>query len=306
VQLRSLVARIPGARAVARRLGLVPPEVGYDDTPQNFSVVRDLVRLALSNRFSRRRVTDPSSSLVVTMTTHGKRLGRVHVALESIARGRSRPRRLMLWLDDDLQATPPAVERLRRRGLEVFTVAPGLGVHTKYYPYVSSLPHHTLAMVTSDDDIIYPTDWLEGLELASRRDPTIVHCYRAHRLLLDGDKIMSYASWPPCTDTAPSILTFGTSVSGQVFPPAFLDILRDEGTGFLEVAPKADDVWLHRVAVAHDVPVAQLTPEPRHFPFTPRTQEVGLYFTNAWEAGNDNQVQATYTPEDVARLRAAG
>ncbi len=305
MQLRSLVARIPGARAVARRLGLAAPEVGYDDTPQSLAVVLDLVGLALSNRFSRRSVTDPSSSLVVTMTTHGQRLGRVHVALESIARGRSRPRRLMLWLDDAAEAIPPAVERLRRRGLEVITVAPGLGVHTKYYPYVSSLPHHTLAMVTSDDDIIYPKDWLEGLELASRRDPTIVHCYRAHRLMLDEDKIMPYSSWPPCTDTAPSILTFGTSVSGQIFPPNFLDILRDEGTGFHEVAPKADDVWLHRVAVAHNIPVAQVTPEPKHFPFTPRTQAVGLYFTNAWEAGNDIQVQSTYTLGDIARLRAA-
>ena len=104
VTIRSIIAAIPGARRLGRKLGLVAPPPGFDDAPSR-QVRRDLRRLALRNRFSRASIVDPTSTFVVTMTTHGARLRDVHVALESIARGTVLPARVILWLDEERELT---------------------------------------------------------------------------------------------------------------------------------------------------------------------------------------------------------
>lgn len=240
------------------------------------------------------------------MTTHGARIRDVHLALESIARGDVRPRRLMLWLDDPSLTPTRALRRLQKRGLEVLQAEPGLRVHTKIYPYAASLERHEVPMATSDDDIVYPPGWLSGLLEAAQRNPGAVQCYRAHRIEFDGERLASYSAWRPVTSTAPSLRTFGTSVSGQLVPPGVLDLLREAGTAFRTVSPNNDDIWMHRLAVSAGIPFAQVADHPQHFPFVPGTQATGLYLTNWGSAGNDAQIAATYDDRDTAALRAAG
>lgn len=305
--LRAAIGRIPGVRSLARALRLIPPAApeGFDDRALRPEVRRDLRELARANRFSRQSVVDPSSDLVVTMTTHGKRIKQVHYALESIARGSERPARLILWLDDPSLRPTRHLRRLIRRGLEVVQVEPGLGVFTKYYPYVASIEHHVTPLVTSDDDKLYTPDWLASLAAALRAKPDAVHCFRAHHIEFDGDRFAPYESWTPCTTTEPSYRSFGTSVSGQIIPPKLLDRLREEGTAFLAVTPKNDDIWLHRVAVAHGFPVAQVRDVSWIFPFVPETQSGGLYMSNVWEGGNDVQMVATYSEDEIRAVREA-
>ncbi|UFS59943.1 hypothetical protein [Subtercola endophyticus] len=276
------------------------------DTP-TVEVSRDIRRLRWNNRFSLRPVTSKKSSVVATMTTHGARVNQAYVAIESIARGSRRPNRFILWIDDPAiaQNLPAALRRLRRRGLEIIEVDPGLRVHTKYRYYVESSSAHRFDMVTCDDDIIYPSSWLLGLERARLRHPDAIVAYRAHRILTEGDAVAPYSTWPPNTSDVPSLLHFGTSVSGQLFPPAFLDLVRDAGRGFLEVSPTGDDVWLHFLAAESGVPVVQVTQQPVLFPFVPGSQADGLYRENGWNGGNDRQIAATYTAEVIERLRRA-
>src|SRR6476469_2967541 len=127
--------------------------------------------LRLLNLTGRRRATG-TAPVVVSMTTHGDRLQTVAIALESIARGRTRPQRMLLWLQtpEQFRTTPPALRRLERRGVEVLLSA-DYGSHTKYYPYVASVDRHTLPLVTADDDIVYPRNWLALLTDANRRHP---------------------------------------------------------------------------------------------------------------------------------------
>ena len=82
-------------------------------------------------------------------------------------------------------------------------VASPMGPHAKYFPYVSSVSSHDLPLVTADDDIIYPSDWLAGLMTAFERRPDSIHCYRAHEFgILDGRPAL-YSTWGPVTDTRP-------------------------------------------------------------------------------------------------------
>ncbi|PPH01028.1 glycosyltransferase [Rathayibacter sp. AY1F6] len=267
---------------------------------------RELLLLALANRFSRRSAVDPAGEVVVTMTTHGERLQRVHVALESIARGDARPARLVLWLDDPaLHADLPApLRRLRRRGVEIRLVD-GYRVHTKYYPHLLSGRAGERDLVTSDDDIVYPRTWLRGLLDARSRYPReTVLCYRAHRVGIVDGAVAPYTSWTPVADTRASTDVFGTSVSGQLLPAALLGEIAAHGEAFREIAPDADDIWLHVRAVDAGYRIAQIEPRAQLFPFVPHTQQSGLYLVNYWDGGNDRQARAAYTPEVTARIAA--
>ncbi|QHC57965.1 glycosyltransferase [Rathayibacter sp. VKM Ac-2760] len=276
------------------------------DHPRSLAFRRELAGLDLANRFSRRPVVDPAGEVVVTMTTHGERIQRVHVAIESIARGAVRPARLVLWLDDPalFAALPTSLERLRRRGLEIRLVD-GWRVHTKYYPHLLSGRAAERDLVTSDDDIVYPRTWLRGLLDARSRYPReTVLCYRAHRVLVADGAVAPYTSWPPVADTRAGHDVFGTSVSGQLFPSELMVAIAEHGDAFREVAPDADDIWLHVRAVDAGYRVAQIEPTAELFPFVPRTQQSGLYLVNYWDGGNDRQVGASYTPEVTARIAA--
>jgi len=259
---------------------------------------------AVMNRVSRRRVVADGVPVVVSLTTFGRRTGSVHYALESIARGSTRPGRLILWLDDaTLVATPPpALARLVRRGLEL-RATPDYGSHKKYYPYVVSVASHELPLVTADDDVSYPRWWLERLLAAHHSDTSSVWCYRARQVEISEDgAFRPYASWPRRHGTAASHLVLPTGTSGVLYPPALLDALRDEGDGFLEQAPRADDLWLHVIALRHGVPARQALDRARHFPLFPHDQARSLSVANQG-GGNDTVLRHLYTEADRALLR---
>ena len=127
--------------------------------------------LRVRNLAARGPVTG-SAAVVVSLTSYGDRIGTVSIGIESIARGTVRPQRLVLWLDtpDDVACVPASLRRLERRGLEIRR-SRNYGPHTKYYPYVMSTPRHTVPLVTADDDIVYPPNWLALLVDAGGATP---------------------------------------------------------------------------------------------------------------------------------------
>ena len=54
----------------------------------------------LLNRLTGKPVTEPGGP-VVSLTTYGTRSRKAYLAIESIAQGRLRPSRLILWIDDE-------------------------------------------------------------------------------------------------------------------------------------------------------------------------------------------------------------
>jgi hypothetical protein len=261
----------------------------------------DMRWLMLRNRFAWSRVATGTAGPVVSLTTYGKRVEAVYLAIESIARGSALPSRLILWIDDSaLYANPPrALLRLRRRGLEI-RFCKNYGPHKKYYPYVESQRTFNAPLVTADDDVIYPRSWLAGLLVAHQNFPGCVNCYRARVITLRGGKIVPYREWPLCESVRPGLTTVATGVSGVIYPGALLEELKSAGTAFEACCPRADDLWLHVQAIRSGFQIRQIQPEPVHFPMIPGTQESSLYAENcALDDGNDRQLAVTYEARDL-------
>ncbi len=259
--------------------------------------------LYLRNLFSARLVTDPDSTVVVTLTSHSDRIGRAFASVESIGRGSVRPRRLILFLGRRYEGMPlpRTLVRLATRGLEVI-YADEVGPHTKYYPYLEREQDFRDPLVTADDDKMYSRDWLARLTEAYRSHPAVINCWRARKIQVDAGGLRPYAEWRLCTCTAPSTSHFATGVGGVIYPPGFLRRLKQAGLAFRDCCLKADDLWLHVNALRAGFPVRQIQRQAREFPGVPRSSRSALQRTNVDRNGNDLQAANTYTADDIALL----
>ena len=258
-----------------------------------------LIRFGLINRRSARRVTG-TADVVVNLTSYGDRVTSVHLAIESIVAGTIRPERLILWIDDaEILAHPPgSLERLRRRGLEILRTDDH-GPHKKQYAFACMTDRPPTPLVAADDDVLYPRRWLEGLVAAHRRDPDVVAGYRARTIPIDAMGVEPYESWPLARTTVASFDIICTGVSGIIYPPRLLDLLKRASDEFLSVAPTSDDIWVHLIANRNGIRSRQIEAEPREFATIPRTQAESL----SQRQGNASALGA-YEPADVERIRS--
>lgn len=267
-----------------------------------------IASLQAQNVFSSESVTG-AGVVVVSLTTYGRRTEFVHLAVESIVRGTVRPGRIILWLDEaDAMANPPkALLRLARRGLEIKQCS-NYGPHKKYYPYVEALTSGRLPepLVIVDDDFIYPQDWLQSLLDSYSEYPDSVSCTRAHEFQID-DTARPYSQWPSCRSDRPSFQTFATGVGGVLYPPSVQLAIKSYGTAFEACAPRADDVWLHYVAISNGNKIRQVHPIPLdlEFKILPFGQKTSLQVENVGLAANDKQIANTYDERALDILRDA-
>lgn len=279
------------ARSLARRL------------VDRVSRVSPLPALAERNRTSTDTLLD-SGGPVLCMTTYRPRLDLAFYAIETIGLGSMRPSRFVLWIDEkEIDAIPNTLRRMESRGLEI-RPSDNYGPHKKYYPYVAGETRFERPLVTADDDALYPRDWLRGLVEANSKDPNAIHGHRAHRIGLLHGRLLPYNMWEPCLSMAPSHLNLLTGVSGAIYPGAFLDFLKQQGTGFELACAHTDDVWLKINALRAGFRVAQVADRPMIFPDIEGSQLERLSDENL-HGGNQLALMSTLTPEDFTTLTRA-
>ncbi|MGK3955084.1 hypothetical protein ACLKOZ_02720 [Arthrobacter sp. R4] len=265
-----------------------------------------LLILRCRNLLVREPVTG-TADVVVSMTSYGARLRTVDIALESIARGTVKPKRMILWLDDPaaFERQTPALLRLQRRGLET-KLTKNFGPHTKYFPYVDSSAVFDCPLATADDDIIYPSRWLQMLVEANEENPDVVHGHWVRTIGLNGGSITGYGDWTQRRDTGPGFNNFALGVSGVIYPPGMLRELRMHGDHFMDVCPGADDIWLHWVALRAGFQTGQVGAVARHFPMIPGSQSTARSDANVGHNLNDQWIRALYSQSDVMALTTSG
>ena len=264
------------------------------------------IKMTLQNIISNEPITGGGQS-IVCLTSYGWRLKVVHLTIESIANGYTRPKRLILWVaKDDLHlTTDKPLRRLQARGLEI-KPCPDFKSHKKYLPYIQSteIADLTTPLVTADDDTFYPRDWLRKLEVERSTNPSTILCYRAKRLSVSDGKITNYEKWPACKSTSASVLNVATGVSGILYPTELQMALKDKGTLGFELCPTADDIWLHAVASDNGIPTKQVSPQAVHFVESVSTSRDSLHKMNVKQGGNDRQILMAYSEKAIQRFKA--
>ena len=249
----------------------------------------------------------PHTPVAISLTTHGRRLHKVHYTIESLAHS-GVP--IILWLDKkDYDAPRPTpLKRLAQRGLDIRCSDGTYGPHTKYWGTFRHVQGTNTSIITVDDDMLYPTWFLPRLleraaHTSNNSNPRdVITAYRAHRIHTHNGTLQPYVRWTAVNTTTPSILNFATGVSGVHYPPTFINYVVNQGAQFMQLSPHADDVWLHRCALRSNHTIQQVDPTPHHFNIIPTTQLGALVLHNTFGGGNDAQIAQVYEPQDIARL----
>ena len=238
------------------------------------------------------------SEVIVSLTTHGKRIYEVHAAIESSMQGSVKPNRIVLWVSEDYRKIilPLTLQKQMERGLEI-RYCKDIRSYTKLIPALKEYPKASI--ITIDDDIIYPHDLLECLIDAHIKYPECIcaNWIREFPRELE-EKYISLLKWPQLFDTDEiSERFFFEGFAGVLYPPHSLDAEVFNESVFLDICKYADDVWFNAMALKAGTKVKYAW---RHysiasFIFNEGVQSVALQnVNNKGELLNDVQIKAVY------------
>ena len=197
-----------------------------------------------------------SPEIIVSLTSFPPRMYDIHYALFSLLTQTLKPDKIILWLGEEkfpnkLNDLPDTVLRLQNLGLTIKFV-PDLRSYTKLIYSLKEFPDDII--VTADDDIFYPSDWLEKLYngyLADNGQNIIVH--RAHKIKIKDDILISYNKWDmEIDDNTASFSNFLTGVGGVLYPPHSLHQDVNNKDLFQRLSPTADDIWFWAMALLNN------------------------------------------------------
>lgn len=245
--------------------------------------------------------------IIISLTSFPGRIKTVNQTVETLLAQTWNADRIVLWLAESQfpkkeRELPKKLLALRERGLEI-RWCEDLRSYKKLVPALKEFPNDII--VTADDDLLYPRNWLEPLVFAFLKNPNHIHTRRAHEVAFANTNTLApYAKWEKEIGShPPSFNNFPTSGGGCLFPPNSLhdDVL--DVSKFQSLCPNGDDIWFWAMAVKKgtkiNVPEAGFT-----LHFVEGTQNVALWKENVNGGENDralSRILETY-PEILEKL----
>lgn len=235
--------------------------------------------------------------LVVSLTSFSPRFAKLHITLESLLNQSLKPNSICLWIAEEEEALlPNSVTRLKERGLSILK-CPDIRSYKKIIFALKQFDDAVI--VTADDDIIYPKDWLSSLYKAHLIDPGTIICHRGRLMTFNQfGEINPYRFWPLLEGEHKSELVFPVGAGGVLYPPKSLSdqVLKQEL--FLNLCPHGDDIWLKVMSLLNGRECKRISHFRKHFKMVKGSQEVSLKGENM-ASRNDFQIQAVFDHFDV-------
>lgn len=196
-------------------------------------------------------VRDSKSEIpvVVSLTTIPSRVKQVHLTVRSILSQNSKPKKIVLWLHESFKENLPG--NLKRLQGDIFEVrySPHTFSHRKLMHSLVAFPKD--AIVTVDDDMMYPPEFLEKLYSAHLKFPKDVTTHYARKISFDDfGNPLPYLQWPYIgkqPENAKFVMPVG--VFGVLYPPHCLDKRAIDVPLIKKLSPKSDDLWFKTMAL---------------------------------------------------------
>lgn len=149
-------------------------------------------------------------------------------------------------------------------------------------------------IITVDDDVFYPSWWIDRLINEHIKYPHCTIAYRGHMVKFDEDgQISPYSNFISSQKlkNKPYCSLIPTGVSGILYPSGSLSNLENTKEIFLKYAPTADDFWFKFLSLLNEYEAKLVFDKSIHFITIPDTQKDSLRNINL--DGNENDVQLT-------------
>lgn len=256
-----------------------------------------------------------SPRLIVSLTSFPARIKTVSYTIESILLQKKKANMVLLWLGYDKfpnkeKDLPKRLLRLTQFGLTI-KWCKDIRSYTKLVPSLEAFPDDII--VTADDDIWYPPQWLERLYNSYLKDPSIIHAHRVLQVTAKDGIINKYIDWGTqiFAPQEPSYCWHITGTGGVLYPPHCLykDICDREK--FLLMAPSVDDIWFWVMAILKHTRVKVIDDNIFDFEGVFIVNNQSLWSDNVYDKNDEalNKLMDAYPElwpllnEDLSRLK---
>lgn len=238
--------------------------------------------------------------LIVSLTSFPERLYDIHFCIYSILNQTIKPDEIILWLATNQfpngeKDIPQNVLNLKKFGLKI-KWCDDIKSYKKLIPALEEYPNDLI--VTADDDLFYPKNWLESLYEEHKQNPTHIISQRLRKISFNDDNsFKSYDEWELNDgEVKQSYLNFSTNGAGSLFPPNSLYSDATNKILFEKLCPNADDVWIWAMAILNGTKIKSVKDNMVQLTYVNLARELNiinektLYSTN-FDGGNDLQLK---------------
>lgn len=234
--------------------------------------------------------------LVISLTSYPVRINSIRPCLESLLKQSVKPEKIILWLSPEEfpkleRDLPQEIMRLTEQGLEIRWTG-NIRSYKKLIPTLREFGDQ--AIVTADDDAVYPRDWLESMynEYRSCGYAKKLYAHRVHRITFsESGQIRPYLQWFwEIRDNSCSYLNMATGVGGILYPPGCLHAEVLNHAAFTRLAPRSDDLFFWAMAVLNDTPTQVVSDIRLPADLIPNDPDA-LFHENI-NGGNNRQLEA--------------
>lgn len=196
--------------------------------------------------------------IVVSLTSFPSRFPKIGMVLKSLILQTVKPDRIIVYLGSDC-AESDITEEMKsyeQYGVE-FRIdgEKDLKPHKKYYYAMREFPDSIV--VTADDDVLYPKDWMQKLYNSYLLNPHAVNAWRVHYIRIKNGKIQPYNYWIDQVRTIrkPSKRLIAIGNGGILYPPGIFGEDLFDLNAIESLCLCADDLWLKCHEIRKNVPV---------------------------------------------------
>ena len=246
--------------------------------------------------------------LIVSLTSFPGRIKQIHLCVKTLLNQSVKPDAVILWLAEEQfpkkeNELPKKLLKLQKNGLTI-KWCNDIRSYKKLIPTMKEYPDATI--ITTDDDVYYKKDWLEGLVEAHKQHPQDVCCYRAAKIRIENDEFIREEIAPGVHYDCATYLHQQTGVGGVLYPPHSLsdEVLKEEI--FMDIARTNDDLWFWLMGVLNGTKVRMIGGNSFDLYYVGQTQKISL--TSIYDHGELlyykqlNQIFEKY-PETLERLK---
>jgi len=227
-------------------------------------------------------------SIVVSLTTYGKRLDTVYLAIKSIMYQTCKADKIVLFLaDEDSNKKIKHEDELVEAGLTIIRNVQNLGPHKKYYQAMMNFKDSII--ITIDDDALYDDKLIEELYKHHLKFPNAIVCRWGTRMKKRGESIEEYNLWQDRVKVnEPQIDVCAVGVGGCLYPcggyrKKFLD-----AEGIVKCCIGADDLWLKIIEMINGIKTISIGFHSIHL--IRGSQDIALSLVNCIEKRNDKYI----------------
>lgn len=199
----------------------------------------------LSQSWKKEWGTDAESKIIVSLTTYPARIGSVWITIASLLQQTMKPYKVILWLAGEQfpeHEIPNRLKKMEKRGLEI-RFCEDLKPHKKYYYAMQEYSDYYI--ITADDDIFYPENFIEQLWGGHEKYSDAIICHWSHEIMMNEQgEFRPYNDWADNGEDTPAYTTLAVGCNGILYPPDCLPEETFNKENILKYSLYTDDLWL--------------------------------------------------------------